>query len=279
MKEWKTVIGEESGFFDFRVKELWEYRDLCMMFIRKNYITRYKQTVLGPLYMLLRPLITSGVFSVVFGAIAGVSTDGVPDFLFFMAGNLIWTLFSGCISENSNTFLGNAYIMGKVYFPRLVIPLANTITRMISVSVQFFIFIIFVLIYWKSGSGIRPNGWVWMTPILMIMIAVMGLGIGLVVSSFTVRYRDAGVMLGFVMNLAMYITPVIYPVSSLEGIWRTVAMINPVAPIIEMVRYAFFGAGIFSVIGILWSCIFSIIVGICGIVLFNKVEKNFIDTI
>ena len=279
MKKWKTVIEPNTSPFDFKLREVWSYRDLCMMFIRKNYITRYKQTIFGPLYMILSPLLTSGLFSVVFGTVVGVSTDGVPDFLFYMLGNLAWAFFSNCVLDNKNTFEGNAYIMGKVYFPRLVIPIANTMTKFINLAVQYILFIIFLVIYRCRGFVIESNVWVLMTPILLVMLGLMSLGIGLIVSSLTVKYRDLNVLLGFAMNLLMYITPVIYPLSNLTGMWRTLALVNPVAPVIEATRYAFFGTGVFSVPALIWSVAFTVVVDMLGLVLFNKVEKNFIDTI
>ena len=157
MKKWKTVIGGKTGLFDFKLKEIWNYRDLCYTFIRKNFVTRYTQTVFGPLYMILSPLLTSGIFSIVFGTIAKISTDGIPDFLFYMTGNIIWGYFSGCVWENNNIFGGNAYIMGKVYFPRLVIPLANTITKLLDMTVQFFMFILFYFIFMANGHVFQPN--------------------------------------------------------------------------------------------------------------------------
>lgn len=278
-KKWKTVIEPNTSLFDFKLREIWSYRDLCIMFIRKNYITRYKQTIFGPLYLILSPLLTSGLFSVVFGTVVGVSTDGVPDFLFYMIGNLAWGFFSNSVLDNKNTFEGNAYIMGKVYFPRLVIPLANTLTKMLNLAIQYLLFILFTLVYRFRGYSIESNVWVLITPFLLVMLGFMGLGIGLIVSSLTVKYRDLSVLLGFAMNLLMYATPVIYPLSNLTGVWRTLALVNPVAPVIEATRYAFFGAGVFSAPALIWSVAFTLIVGLIGLVLFNKVEKNFIDTI
>lgn len=279
MKKWKTIIEPNTSLFDFKLREIWSYRDLCIMFIRKNYITRYKQTIFGPLYMILSPLLTSGLFSVVFGTVVGVSTDGVPDFLFYMLGNLAWAFFSNSVLDNKNTFEGNAYIMGKVYFPRLVIPIANTLTKMINLAIQYILFILFTFIYRLRGFAIESNMWVIITPFLLAMLGFMGLGIGLIASSLTVKYRDLNVLLGFAMNLLMYVTPVIYPLSNLTGVWRTVALANPVAPVIEATRFAFFGAGTFSAPALIWSVAFTLIVDFIGLILFNKVEKNFIDTI
>lgn len=279
MKKWKTVIGGKTGLFDFKLKEIWNYRDLCYTFIRKNFVTRYTQTVFGPLYMILSPLLTSGIFSIVFGTIAKISTDGIPDFLFYMTGNIIWGYFSGCVWENNNIFGGNAYIMGKVYFPRLVIPLANTITKLLDMTVQFFMFILFYFIFMANGHVFQPNLWIIAVPFLLLMVALMGFGVGLICSSLTIKYKDLNVLLSFGMNFLMYASPIIYPISNLEGILKKVIYINPLAGVIETLRYAFFGVGTVSVLTLLWSAVVTAILLISGLVLFNKVEKTFIDTI
>lgn len=279
MKKWKTVISPGTGLFDFNLKEVWQYRDLCLTFIRKNYITRYKQTVLGPLYMILSPLLTSGIFTVVFGTIAGISTDGIPEFLFYMTGNLIWGFFSGGVYENNGIFTGNAYIMGKVYFPRLVIPLSNTLTKMLNLLTQVIMFILFYFIFQARGYQFQPTPWLWAIPFLLIMVLVLGAAIGLIFSSLTVKYRDLNVMLGVGMNLLMYASPVIYPLSNINGIWQKVALINPVTGVIEVFRHAFFGIGIVSVPSLIWGVILTVVLLIIGLVLFNRVEKTFIDTV
>lgn len=278
-KKWRTVIGPKSGLLDMDVKEIWKYRDLCLTFIRKNYITKYKQTVFGPFYMILSPLLTSGIFTVVFGTIAGIATDGIPQFLFYMSGNLVWGFFSGCVFENNNIFGNNAYIMGKVYFPRLVIPLANTITKLLNMLIQCIMFVIFYGIFQLRGFTFHSNAWIAVIPLLLLMISVLGFGIGLIFSSLTIKYRDLNVMLGVGMNLLMYAAPVIYPLSKLQGIWRSLALINPVAGVIETVRYAFFGVGSVPAASLLWGVVLTTIVIFSGLVLFNKVEKTFIDTI
>lgn len=279
MKKWKTVIEPSTRLFDFKFKEIWEYRDLGFTFIRKNYITRYKQTIFAPLYMILSPLLTSGIFSVVFGTIAKISTDGIPNFLFYMTGNLVWGFFSGCMWGNNNIFEGNAYIMGKVYFPRLVIPIANTVTKLIDMTVQFLMFILFFFIFQARGYVFEANAWVFATPFLLLMLSAMGFGIGLIFSSLTIKYRDLNVMLGFGMNLLMYASPIIYPTSNLEGIWRKLILINPVAGVIETFRYAFFGVGAVPIWSLLWGLCLTVVLLTVGLVLFNRVEKTFIDTV
>lgn len=279
MKKWKTIISPNTGLFDFNLKEVWLYRDLCTTFIRKNYITRYKQTVFGPLYMILSPLLTSGIFTVVFGTIAGISTSGIPEFLFYMSGNLVWGYFSTGVWENNSIFSSNAYIMGKVYFPRLVIPLANTLTRMIDLLVQLILFVVFYFIFQARGMEFNPTAWVIAVPFLLILLVVLGAGIGLIFSSLTVKYRDLNVMLGFGMKLLMYASPVIYPLSNLSEGWQKVALFNPAAAVIEVFRYGFFGIGRISVPALVWALALTVIIYLTGLVLFNRVEKTFIDTI
>ena len=278
-KKWKTVIKSKSGMFDFKLKEIWKYRDLCYTFIRKNYVTRYKQTILGPLYMVLSPLLTSGIFTVVFGTIAGIETDGIPQFLFYMSGNLVWGFFSNCVTENSNIFGTNAYIMGKVYFPRLVIPLANTLTKLIDLTIQFLMFIIFFFIFQFRGYTFEPNLWLLAVPFVLLMISAAGFGIGLICSSLTIKYRDLNVFLGFGMKLLMYVTPVIYPLSKLTYPWDQIMLINPVACAIEVFRYSFFSVGTIPIWSLIWSMVLTLALCMIGLILFNKVEKTFIDTI
>lgn len=278
-KRWKTEIVPDTGLFDFDLKEVWRYRDLCWMFIRKDYITRYKQTVLGPLYLILGPLLTSGLFSVIFGRIAGISTNGVPDFLFYMLSNLVWSIFSGCVFANNNIFGANAYIMGKVYFPRLIVPIASTLTRLLHLLAQLLIFLLIYVVYAVRGMTLQLDLWLLAVPFLLFSLGIMGMGVGMVVSSLTIKYRDLNVILGFGMNLLMYATPVIYPVSSLEGRWRDIALLNPIAPVIETIRHAFFHTGTVEIQYLLWSLFFTVLLALVGLVLFNRVEKNFIDTV
>lgn len=278
-KKWRTVISPKSGMFDFKLREVWRYRDLCFTFIRKNYVTRYKQTVFGPLYMILSPLLTSGIFTVVFGTIAGIETDGIPQFLFYMSGNLVWGFFSSCVFENNNIFGNNAYIMGKVYFPRLVIPLANTLTKLIDLTIQLLMFIIFFFVFQFRGYTFNPNLWLIAVPFVLLMISATGFGIGLIFSSLTIKYRDLNVFLGVGMNLLMYASPVIYPLSKLTAPWNRLVLINPAAGVIETFRYAFFSVGNVPIASLIWGVILMVIILTTGLVLFNKVEKTFVDTI
>ena len=278
-KKWKTVIAPYSSIWDINLREIWQYRDLCFTYIRKNFITKYKQTVLGPLYMILAPLVTSGLFSVIFGSVAGISTDGTPQFLFYMLGNLMWSFMAGCLSENAYVLLSNAYIMGKVYFPRLVIPISNVITKAIHTMFQLFLFFVVYLIFFLRGAELHPNCVLLLVPFWFLQLAVLGTGIGLLVSALTVKYRDLGVMVGFGTNLWMYASPIIFPLSSVKGGLRTLALCNPVAPVVEAVRYACFGKGVVSLPFLLLSLGVTLCLGLTGLLMFNKVEKTFVDTI
>lgn len=278
-KKWMTVIDADRGLFDFRLKEIWKYRDLCLTFIRKNYITKYKQTMFAPVYMVLSPILTSGIFSIVFGLIAGISTDGTPEFLFYMLGNLLWNYFASILNDNSEIFIGNAYVMGKVYFPRLIIPISNSLTRLISLLAQTLMFLAIYIIFAFSGYELAINIWIIIVPVLIIMLVLMGIGIGLIISSLTVKYRDLNIVLGIVMNLWMYATPIIYPMSNLSANWQRIAFLNPLAAPVEAVRYAFFDTGIISIPYLIWSTVFTVVIFLIGLVLFNQVEKDFIDTV
>ena len=277
--KWRTVITAKAPFWRVDFKEIWRYRDLCFAFIKKNYITRYKQTVFGPLYMVLSPLLTSGLFSVIFGKVAEISTDGAPDFLFYMAGNLLWSFFSACMSDNMYVLSGNSHIMGKVYFPRLIIPISNVVTRMISSFLQAMLFVIMYLIFMLRGHEMSPNVWLCCVPVWFIQTALLGMGLGLMISALTVRYRDLSVITSFAIQLLMYATPIIYPVSSIKGSLRTIALCNPIAPVVEGVRYAVFGQGTFSPLFLCISFMTTVLVVVSGVLMFNKAEKTFIDTI
>lgn len=278
-KQWKSIIRPKESPFSFKWKELWAYRDLCLILVRKNYAIRYKQTMLSPVYFILAPLMTSGIFSLIFGSVVGVSTDGCPQFLFYMAGNLVWTFFADCFAKNADIFTSNAYIFGKVYFPRMIIPISNIVTRFIGLAIDMGIFSIVYAFFIAFGSNIRPSIWLLYFPILILQIAVLGVGCGLIISSLTVKYRDLGVAVNFALKIWMYLSPVIFPISSLDGWLRTLALLNPVAPLIEIFRYSFFGIGTVSVPHLFLSMLITVIVFFTGLILFNIVEKDFVDTV
>lgn len=278
-KKWTTIIEPKRKLLDLRLKELWQYRDLIWLFIKRDFSTKYKQTVLGPLWFIIQPLFTTLMQTLVFGNIAGLPTDGLPQFLFYMAGNVPWLYFSLCLTATSNTFVGNAGVFGKVYFPRLTTPIAAVISSGLNLIVQFVMFLGFFLYFFLSGADIRITWVAALTPLLVIQMAMLGLGFGIIISSLTTKYRDLQVLVGFGVSLWMYATPVIYSASTLSPKMFGIIMLNPMSPIIELMRYGWLGAGTtpFLYWGLSWITTFVVL--FIGVVIFNKVEKNFMDTV
>ena len=274
-----TVVSAKRGLFNLNLKELWKYRDLVILFVKRDLKNVYKQTVLGPLWIVINPFLSTLVFTVIFGIIANISTDGIPQFLFYMSGNILWSFFSSCFNRASSTFLSNARIFGKVYFPRLVMPLSGIIYNSITFLVQFVMFAILVTVYALTGANVHPNLIVLALPILLIHIAFLGTGTGLIISSLTTKYRDLNVLVSFGLTLWMYLTPVVYPVSQIPESFRFIMLLNPVAPIVETFRYAFLGSGSFEWFFLLISAAVTAVLLILGMIVFNQVEKNFIDTV
>lgn len=274
-----TVVSAKRGLFNLNLKELWKYRDLVILFVKRDLKNVYKQTVLGSLWIVINPFLSTFVFTVIFGIIANISTDGIPQFLFYMSGNILWSFFSSCFNRASSTFLSNARIFGKVYFPRLVMPLSGIIYNSITFLVQFVMFAILVTVYALTGANVHPNLIVLALPILLIHIAFLGTGTGLIISSLTTKYRDLNVLVSFGLTLWMYLTPVVYPVSQIPESFRWVMLLNPVAPIVETFRYAFLGSGSFEWFSLLISAAVTAVLLILGMIVFNQVEKNFIDTV
>lgn len=274
-----TYIEAKNKLFSVNFRELFRYRDLIWLFVKRDLVNSYKQTVLGPIWILINPLLSTTVFTVIFGVIAGISTDGVPPFLFYMSGNVLWSFFSSNLNKGSSTFLSNARIFGKVYFPRLVMPIANVIFNFINFAFQTVVYIILVVVYALMGTGVHPNLMILLTPLLVLQTALLGMGIGLIVSSITTKYRDLNILVNFGISLLMYITPVVYPISEAPLGLGTVLLLNPVAPIVETYRYAFLGSGAFHWVYWLVSLGVTALILLFGLVIFNKVEKNFIDTV
>lgn len=274
-----TVVSAKRGLFNLNLKELWKYRDLVILFVKRDLKNVYKQTVLGPLWIVINPFLSTFVFTVIFGIIANISTDGIPQFLFYMSGNILWSFFSSCFNRASSTFLSNARIFGKVYFPRFVMPLSGIIYNSITFLVQFVMFVILVAVYALTGANVHPNLIVLALPILLIHIAFLGTGTGLIISSLTTKYRDLNVLVSFGLTLWMYLTPVVYPVSQIPESFRFIMLLNPVAPIMETFRYAFLGSGSFEWLFLLISTAVTAVLLILGMIVFNQVEKNFIDTV
>ncbi|MEE0675614.1 MAG: ABC transporter permease [Ruminococcus sp.] len=274
-----TLVTSKRKWFSVDLKELWRYRDLAILFVKRDLKNSYKQTVLGPLWILINPFLSTTVFTVIFGVIANISTDGVPQFLFYMAGNILWTFFSNCLSRGTGTFLGNAHLFGKVYFPRLIMPIAGVMYYGLTFFIQFVVFLILVLIYMFTGSAVHINAVAILLPVLLLQTASLGIGTGLIISSVTTKYRDLNVLVGFGVSLWMYITPVVYPVSQIPDFLGWLAYANPVAPIMETFRYAFLGSGSFNPLYWGFSLCVTAVVLLFGVLVFNRVEKNFIDTV
>lgn len=278
-ENWTTIIKPKTGWFDINLKELIQYKDLIVMFVKRDFKTMYKQTILGPLWIIINPLLTTLMFTVVFGNIANISTDGMPQIVFYMLGTTVWTYFSSCLTKTSSTFTGNAAIFGKVYFPRLVTPISTVISGLINFGVQFLMFLGFMAYFMIKGSPIEPNLWILITPLLLVQLAALALGFGIIISSMTTKYRDLAVLVGFGVQLWMYATPVVYPASQIGGKLKTLMMLNPVSPIVESFRYAFLGSGSipWNYLGI--SVVTTLVVLFAGVVLFSRVEKTFMDTV
>jgi len=278
-EEWDLIIRPQRSLWDLRLGELWRYRDLIRLFVWRDFVAYYKQTILGPLWYLIQPIMTTLVFTVIFGNIAQLSTDEIPPFLFYLAGTTIWSYFSACLINTSNTFTANAGIFGKVYFPRLSIPISVVISNLISFAIRFLLFLMFWFFYLINGAGITPNLWVLSLPLLMLIMAGMGLGLGIIVSSLTSKYRDLQHLVNFGVQLLMYTTPVIYPLSSVTGIWRIAILLNPMTPVIEMFRFAFMGVSSIDPQYLIYSSVFSLGVFFIGILIFNRIEMTFMDTV
>ena len=278
-ENWTTIIKPKTGWFDINLKELIQYKDLIVMFVKRDFKTMYKQTILGPLWIIINPLMTTLMFTIVFGNIANIPTDGMPQIVFYMLGTTVWTYFSSCLTKTSSTFTGNAAIFGKVYFPRLVTPISTVISGLINFGVQFLMFLGFMAYFMIKGSPIEPNLWILITPLLLVQLAALALGFGIIISSMTTKYRDLAVLVTFGVQLWMYATPVVYPASQIGGKLKTLMMLNPVSPIVESFRYAFLGSGSipWNYLGI--SVVTTLVVLFAGVVLFSRVEKTFMDTV
>lgn len=277
--EWSMVIRPKGHWLELRLDELWQYRDLIMLFVRRDFVAVYKQTILGPLWHLIQPLFTALTFTFIFGNVAGLSTDGLPKFLFYMAGTVAWGYFAKCVTSTSETFVANAGIFGKVYFPRLATPVSIIISALISFGIQFGIFLFFMAYFGVRGADLHPNKWILFTPVLLLLMAGLGLGAGIIVSSLTTRYRDLRFLVSFGVQLLMYATPVIYPLSTIPEKYKSLIMANPMTPIIETFRFAFLGAGTVDAMHLFYSAGFTVVVLLAGILLFNKVERTFMDTV
>lgn len=285
-EKWTTVIKPRTGLLEVNLKELWDYRDLLALFVKRDITVAYKQTILGPLWWLIQPALTVVMYMVVFGGIAGIPTDGIPQPLFYLGGMCMWQYFADCLTRTSNTFVTNANIFGKVYFPRLVMPLSNTISNLVRFGIQLGLFVMVYVFYVVKGAAPSPNWYLLLLPLLVVLIAGLALGFGIIISSMTTKYRDLQILFTFFVQLWMYATPIVYPLSQVAGktVWglnlTTIICLNPVTPVIEAFKYAAMGAGEFIGWGWLaYSFGFMLFVLILGILIFNRVQKSFMDTV
>ena len=275
----EIIIRPPTGTFDVDLKEIWEYRDLVKEFVLRNFKLIYKQTILGPAWLVFNPIITSVIFTFVFGQFAGISTDGVPQFLFYMAGNSLWNLFATSVQNNSNVFYANVNVFGKIYFPRLATPISQSISCLINFMIQFVALLVFFIFYIITGSPLSFSLRMLIIPVILIQTALLALGFGLMFSALTAKYRDFTFIISLGMSLWMYISPVVYPMSLTGGWMYKILLLNPMTPILNNFKWAFLGSGNFM----LWSWLLSFVVTaaclLAGIALFNKVEKTFVDTV
>lgn len=283
-EDFSTVIQPKTKLFDLQLKKVIEYRDLIFLLVKRNFVSKYKQTVLGPIWAVIQPLLTTVVFTIVFGNIAGLAPDGIPSFVFYLSGTILWSYFSSCLTQTANTFVANSRIMGKVYFPRLVMPISSVFSEMIGLAIQYAFFIIFLVYYTVTGQGVHPNLWILMTPFMILQLAVLSLGFGIIISALTTKYRDLAMLVGFGTQLWMYATPIAYDMFSMGafapgGKWHALYMCNPVTSIVNLFRYGYLGIGTME-----WNYYFigwgtTFVVLFIGIILFNRIEKTFMDTV
>lgn len=276
---WTEEIKAESSLFAINFREIWHYRDLLFMLVKRDFITFYKQTILGPLWFIVQPLLTTLIFVILFGNIAKLSTDGIPQLAFYLAGITIWNYFAESLTKTSSVFTANASIFGKVYFPRLIMPLSIVASSLLKFAVQFALFILVVLYYTFVAQSIQPNLWILFTPVLILLMALFALGVGMIFSSLTTKYKDLTFLLAFGIQLFMYITPVVYPSSALPEKFQILAKINPLSSIFECFRYAYLGTGTFTITDLLISTLVIVFLFFAGVLVFNKVEKSFMDTV
>lgn len=279
-KQWSAVITPKRNLLDLNLKEVWIYRDLIKQNVRRDFKTRYKQTVLGPLWFVIQPLLSSVVHTLVFGTIAGLSTDGVPQYLFYLLGSVTWGVFAACLTATSNTFVGNANIFSKVYFPRLVIPVSTVFTQLGNFIIQFLMYLVISIVFFISGNTFSVTWVAALTPLIVIQMALLGMGLGIIISSLTTKYRDLQMLVSFGVHLLMYLSPVVYSSNSINsGKLYTALMLNPVSPLIELLRYGWLGAGStpWAFWGVSW--LVTAVILFVGILIFNKIEKNFLDTV
>jgi lipopolysaccharide transport system permease protein len=277
-EDWDLIITGQHSLFDVNFKDLWHYRDLLYLFVKRDFVTVYKQTILGPLWFFIQPLLTTITFAIIFGSVAQLSTDGAPKIVFYMAGITLWNYFSNCLTTVAGVFTANASMFGKVYFPRLIMPLTVVISNLMKFGVQFLLFLCFV-IYFVIQGKIEPNLYIALIPFIILLMALIAMGIGLVLTAMTAKYKDLTQLITFGIQLFMYITPVIYPSSSIPDNYKWLVNLNPLVSLFDYMRYAFLGIGQFSIESLIYPSLFSLVILALGILVFNKSQKTFIDTV
>lgn len=279
-EQWDKITKPKRHLFDLNLLEIAKSKDLLFLFVKRDFIAIYKQTILGPLWFFIQPILTTLIFTVVFGKIAGISTDGLPRILFYLSGITFWNYFSECLTKTSNTFIENQNIFGKVYFPRLILPISIVCSSLLKFGIQFLLFLVIWIYYLGHHEyTIEPNLYIVLFPLLIVLTGMLSLGIGIIITSITTKYRDFRFLIQFGIQLWMYATPIIYPLSTLEGKLKTIALINPMTSFIETFKYGFLGHGTFNWYYIAYSLIFTIIILIVGLFIFSKTEQNFMDTV
>lgn len=279
INNWTEEIKAENSLMSINFKELWHYRDLLLMFVKRDFITFYKQTILGPIWFFIQPILTMAIYVVLFGQVAKLPTDGVPKMVFYLSGIIIWNYFSDALTKTSTVFKDNAAMFGKVYFPRLIMPFAIVVSGLMKFAIQFGLFLLVVLYYTFVDKSIHPNLWVLATPLLILLMAAFALGLGMIFSSLTTKYKDLVFLLTFGVQLFMYATPVVYPISVLPQKYKAIVMANPLTGIFECFRYGYLGSGDFEPSSLISSTVSIVVLLIVGVVIFNKVEKSFMDTV
>jgi len=278
-EKWDMVIKPQSSIFEIDFKEIWSYRDLLVLLVRRDFVATYKQTILGPIWFFLQPILTTITFVIIFGRIAGIGTDDVPMVLFYLAGITLWNYFSESLTRTSTVFKDNANIFGKVYFPRLILPLSIIVSNLVKLGIQFSLFLIFWLYYLIFKGNVHPNIYVLFTPLLIVLLGILGLGFGMIISALTTKYRDLALLLSFSIQLLMYATPIIYPISKIGPKYKWLVLANPMSAIVETFRLGFLGKGDFSWGAMGYSIGFTLGILVLGTLVFNKVEKSFMDTV
>ena len=279
MKNWTIYIKPKRSLFQINIKEIWEFRDLIFMFIKRDIVTLYKQTILGPIWFFIQPILTMLVYIFVFANIAKLSTDGLPESLFYLSGIIMWNYFAECFNQTSDTFSQNSQIFGKVYFPRLILPISKIISGFIKFLIQSLLFYLVFFFYLVTTDFLNPSWWILLSPLLVILMAGFGLGFGLIFTSLTTKYRDLKFLIQFGVQLLMFATPIIYPLSSVKGKLLTIMNYNPFTHVFESFKFAFLGKGVNNIEGLTYSIIFMLFVLFLGVLIFNKTEKNFMDTV